>query len=148
MPRSQSSETERERRRTADRQRLGRGVTELQSSDGWRAWVRVRSRNGLARYSLHNQLLIALQRPDASYVAGFKAFLALNRCVRKGERAIRILAPITPANQINERLKAGARTWGARAIRLSPGDSASALTAELSSHGHPASAGSHREVHS
>jgi antirestriction factor ArdC-like protein len=40
-------------------------------------------------------LLIALQNPDASYVAGFRAFLQLNRCVRKGERAIRILAPMS-----------------------------------------------------
>ena len=30
-----------------------------------------------------------------TYVAGFRAFLDLNRCVRKGERAIRILAPVT-----------------------------------------------------
>jgi N-terminal domain of anti-restriction factor ArdC len=30
-----------------------------------------------------------------TYVAGFRAFLDLNRCVRKGEKAIRILAPIT-----------------------------------------------------
>ncbi len=55
----------------------------------------MRSTNGLARYSFGNQLLIAMQRPDANYVAGFRAFLALNRCVRKGERAIRILAPMT-----------------------------------------------------
>jgi len=57
--------------------------------------VKVRSTNGLSRYSFHNQLLIAMQRPDATYVAGFRAFLALNRCVRKGERAIRILAPMS-----------------------------------------------------
>jgi N-terminal domain of anti-restriction factor ArdC len=30
-----------------------------------------------------------------TYVAGFRAFLDLNRCVRKGEKAIRILAPVT-----------------------------------------------------
>ena len=30
-----------------------------------------------------------------TYVAGFRAFLDLNRCVRKGEKAIRILAPMT-----------------------------------------------------
>jgi hypothetical protein len=30
-----------------------------------------------------------------TYVAGFRAFLALNRCVRKGQPAIRILAPVT-----------------------------------------------------
>jgi hypothetical protein len=67
----------------------------LLDSEGWRRWVRVRSTNGLPRYSFSNQLLIALQRPDASYVAGFRAFLALNRCVGKGERAIRILAPMS-----------------------------------------------------
>lgn len=33
--------------------------------------------------------------PAATYVAGFRAFLDLNRCVRKGERAIRILAPMS-----------------------------------------------------
>jgi hypothetical protein len=47
------------------------------------------------RYSFGNQLLIAMQRPDATYVAGFRAFLELNRCVRKGERAIRIFAPMS-----------------------------------------------------
>jgi hypothetical protein len=30
-----------------------------------------------------------------TYVAGFRAFLDLNRCVRKAEKAIRILAPVT-----------------------------------------------------
>ncbi len=30
-----------------------------------------------------------------TYVAGFRAFLDLNRCLRKGEKAIRILAPVT-----------------------------------------------------
>jgi hypothetical protein len=55
----------------------------------------VRATNGLSRYSLGNQLLIALQKPDATFVAGFRAFLKLNRCVRKGETSIRILAPMT-----------------------------------------------------
>jgi antirestriction protein ArdC len=64
--------------------------------------VKVRSTNGLARYSFGNQLLIALQRPDATYVAGFRAFLALNRCVRKGERAIRILAPMSVHDRANQ----------------------------------------------
>ena len=54
-----------------------------------------RKRNGLRRYSLHNRLLIALQKPDASFVAGFRAWLKLDRCVRKGESAIRILAPMS-----------------------------------------------------
>jgi hypothetical protein len=89
------TDSERAERRQADRDRLEQAARALLSSDGWRGWVKVRSTNGLARYSFGNQLLIATQRPDASYVAGFRAFLELNRCVRKGESAIRILAPMS-----------------------------------------------------
>jgi hypothetical protein len=89
------TELERAERRRADRERLEQAARALLSSEGWQRWVQVRARNGLARYSFGNQLLIALQNPEASYVAGFRAFLALNRCVRKGERAIRILAPMS-----------------------------------------------------
>jgi hypothetical protein len=89
------TDAERAQRRQADRERLERAARALLTSEGWQRWVRVRSSNGLARYSFHNQLLIALQRPDASYVAGFRAFMELNRCVCKGERAIRILAPMS-----------------------------------------------------
>jgi hypothetical protein len=88
------TDAERAERRQTDRNRLEQAARALLSSEGWQRWVRVRSTNGLARYSFHNQLLIAMQRPDATYVAGFRAFLELNRCVRKGERSIRILAPM------------------------------------------------------
>ncbi len=89
------TDAERAERRQADRDRLEQAARALLSSEGWQRWVRVRSTNGLCRYSFGNQLLIAMQRPDATYVAGFRAFLELNRCVRKGEKAIRILAPMT-----------------------------------------------------
>ena len=46
------------------------------------------------RYSLHNVLLIALQKPNASYVAGFRTWQKLGRFVRKGEKGILILAPM------------------------------------------------------
>ena len=46
------------------------------------------------RYSLGNVLLIAWQCPHASHVAGFHAWKRLGRRVRKGERAIHILAPV------------------------------------------------------
>lgn len=46
------------------------------------------------RYSLDNVLLIALQKPNASYVAGFHAWSGLGRFVKKGEKGIMILAPI------------------------------------------------------
>jgi antirestriction protein ArdC len=46
------------------------------------------------RYSLNNVLLIALQKPNASYVAGFHTWNQLGRFVKKGEKGILILAPI------------------------------------------------------
>ena len=58
------------------------------------AVVRVRSQAGLARLSLSNQLLVAIARPDATFVAGFKAWLRLGYVVRKGERAVAIIAPV------------------------------------------------------
>jgi len=45
------------------------------------------------RYSLYNVMLIALQKPNASYVAGFRTWNDLGRFVRKGEKGILILAP-------------------------------------------------------
>jgi len=46
------------------------------------------------RYSLHNVLLIASQKPDASYVAGFRTWNELGRFVKQGEKGIMILAPV------------------------------------------------------
>jgi N-terminal domain of anti-restriction factor ArdC len=39
-------------------------------------------------------LLVALSCPEATFVAGFRAWLKLGYCVRKGEKAIRIIAPM------------------------------------------------------
>src|SRR5713226_8126623 len=46
------------------------------------------------RYSLHNIMLIASQRPDASHVAGFQTWKQLGRFVKKGAKGILILAPV------------------------------------------------------
>jgi hypothetical protein len=59
----------------------------------------VKTRATFHRYSWRNTMLIAMQRPDATRVAGFRAWLKLNRCVRKGERGIRIFAPMTVAER-------------------------------------------------
>lgn len=45
-------------------------------------------------YSLHNQFLILAQMPSATKVAGIKRWNELGRRVRKGAKAIRILAPV------------------------------------------------------
>jgi hypothetical protein len=78
------TDAEREERRERDRQRLHRATEQLLSSEGWRRWVRVRARNGLSRYSVNNQLLIALQTGGtATFVAGFRAWLKLGYAVRR-----------------------------------------------------------------
>lgn len=51
------------------------------------------------RYSVNNICLIAAQRPTATRVAGFHAWRGLGRFVRKGEKGIAILAPITARRQ-------------------------------------------------
>lgn len=45
------------------------------------------------RYSLHNVYLIASQRPTATRVAGFRTWLTLGRCVRRGEKALPFSPP-------------------------------------------------------
>jgi hypothetical protein len=69
-------------------------------------WPGIRSI--LARYSVNNQLLIALVRPDATFVAGFRAWLELGYQVDKGEKAIWILAPL----KIKERDRASGEETG------------------------------------
>ena len=47
------------------------------------------------RYSANNILLIHVQRQDATRVAGFSAWRRLGRFVRRGEKGIAILVPLT-----------------------------------------------------
>ena len=68
-------------------------VLTLTSSTAWTDWLRTAAR--FHHYSLNNTLAIWLQRPDASHVAGYRTWQSLGRQVRKGERGIQILAPVT-----------------------------------------------------
>lgn len=49
---------------------------------------------GFHTYSLNNMILAKIQRPDCKLLAGYKAWIKKGRKVRKGEKAIRILAPM------------------------------------------------------
>ena len=80
-------------RKTDALDRLADGIGQLVSSEAWRAWLRVQAR--FHRYSFNNALLIQLQCPTATRIAGFGAWLQLGRHVRRGEQAIWILAPVT-----------------------------------------------------
>ena len=56
------------------------------------AYIRTMAR--FRSYSFGNILEIARQKPDATRVAGFWKWKELGRSVKKGEKGIRILAPI------------------------------------------------------
>jgi hypothetical protein len=93
------TEAERDERRKGQREKLEQACRELLTSEGWQRWVRVRATNGLGgRYSFHNQCLLASQARargvELRYVTGFRSFLTLGRAVRKGEKALWILAPM------------------------------------------------------
>jgi len=90
-------------RRTADREaaqaerrelieKLERGFQQVQESDAYRRYLDTVSR--FHKYSISNTMLIWMQRPDATHVAGFHTWLSLGRHVRKGEKGIRIFAPM------------------------------------------------------
>jgi hypothetical protein len=72
---------------------LERGVGEVLDGEGFRRYLALAGR--FHRYSARNCLLILAQRPNASRVAGYRAWQQMGRQVRKGERGIRILAPVT-----------------------------------------------------
>ena len=72
-------------------QRFEEAVGAIHDSESFRRWLDISSR--FHHYSLGNQLLIAMQRPDATYVAGFHAWLKLGRHVNKGEKGIAIMVP-------------------------------------------------------
>nr|WP_254057679.1 YodL domain-containing protein [Clostridioides difficile] len=72
--------------------RLEQGITELFESERYREYLRVMSK--FHNYSFNNTLLIAMQKPDASLVAGFSAWKNnFGRNVMKGQKGIKIIAP-------------------------------------------------------
>lgn len=82
-------------------QRLIDGVKTTISSEGWQAFLRVQAR--FHRYSFANTILIYAQMPEASRVAGFHTWKELGRFVKRGERGIRILAPIVKKAEESDR---------------------------------------------
>ena len=73
-------------------ERLKNGVEEYFTSEKYASLLRIMSK--FHNYSFNNTLLIAMQKPDATLVAGYKAWQKnFERHVNKGEKAIRILAP-------------------------------------------------------
>ena len=73
-------------------ERLEQGVKDFYKGDKFQSYLNTLSK--FHNYSLNNTLLIAMQKPEASLVAGYNAWKNnFNRQVQKGEKAIKILAP-------------------------------------------------------
>jgi len=81
--------------------RLKEGVDEIQESDNFREFLLTMSK--FHDYSIGNLILITMQSPDATRVAGYNTWKDLGRWVKKGEKGIAILAPCLPPK--NARIK-------------------------------------------
>lgn len=68
------------------------GLAELQSSEGWKRWAAMRAR--LHSYSFANTMLLLAQMPDASLVQSGKKWMAIDRRMIAGTRALRVFAPL------------------------------------------------------
>lgn len=73
-------------------EKLEQGIKELFESEKYKTYLNTMSK--FHNYSFNNTMLIAMQKPDATLVAGFNAWQKnFDRHVKKGEKGIRILAP-------------------------------------------------------
>lgn len=71
---------------------IEQGIKNITNSEDYKKFLQFSSR--FYNYSLNNQLLIWIQKPNATFVAGFGTWKKLGRHVRKGEKGIKILAPM------------------------------------------------------
>ena len=100
MAETKSTNKERLREITAG---IEEGIKELFESDKYMQYLRTMSR--FHRYSVNNQMLIHMQRPDATHVAGFNKWRdQFGRSVKRGEKGIKIIAP-TPFKKKVEEMK-------------------------------------------
>lgn len=84
------------------------GIKELFESDKYKSYLQTMSR--FHKYSLNNTMLISMQNPDATLVAGFNKWRdGFSRYVKKCEKGIKIIAP-TPYKIKEEREKLDPQT--------------------------------------
>lgn len=72
-------------------QSLEKGVADLFSGERYKTYLQTMAK--FHRYSFNNTVLIAMQRPDATLVTGYRNWQNMGRQVKKGEKGITILAP-------------------------------------------------------
>lgn len=80
-------------------QKLDTALDTFANSDTYKAYLRSQAK--FHKYSPSNVAWLWFQNPDATYVAGFNAWISMGRKVRKGEKALRVLAPL-PYKKVDE----------------------------------------------
>lgn len=71
--------------------KLEQGVADIFSSEKYKIFLDTMAR--FPRYSYNNNLLIMLQKPDATLCQSYTGWKKMGRFVKRGEKGIRILAP-------------------------------------------------------
>lgn len=74
-------------------EKISEGLRTLYQEEGFKNYLKTMSK--FHQYSFRNILLISLQKPEATYVAGFNTWKTLERNVKQGSKGIQILAPQT-----------------------------------------------------
>lgn len=82
---------ERKKEMEAISEKLEKGVKEIFNGENYKKYLAFCAK--LPRYSVNNQILIMLQKPDATSCQSFSGWKEMKRFVKKGEKGIRILAP-------------------------------------------------------
>ncbi len=80
--------------------KLTAGLEALLTDGKWLEYFKFQAR--FHSYSFKNCMLIQVQFPEASKIAGFNVWKKLGRCVKKGEKGIYIFAPMTYKNKETE----------------------------------------------
>lgn len=90
--------------------KLEEGLLSLKNSDDFKKYLTCMSK--FHSYSFNNTLLIMMQCPQATYVAGFNSWKNnFNRMVKKGEKGIKILAPAPIKKKVEtEKIDASGKT--------------------------------------
>ena len=97
-PGHRSREQDRQRQIAELHNRVDVQIRSLVTGEDWAAWLRLAAR--LPGLGFTNVLLVAAQRPDATFVAGYQAWQAQGRHVRNGEPGIQVLAePRAPSGR-------------------------------------------------
>lgn len=114
-PSAAGESTSRETRQREATERLEAGVRSIQGSETFKAFLRLAVK--FHNYSWRNWMMIFIQKPDACRVAGYRAWQALGRQVRKGEKGLKILAPLIQKKRQDDEVR-GDRIVGFRTVTV------------------------------